>query len=174
MAKILIVGLTPAQQAQRKHKLALIHKAKRDLGFDDSFYRDLLEQITGRRSAAELTLRELDTVINHLRSKGWKTGDKSPSSSHLPPQWKKPHHLATALWIELGKAGKIQDGSDYALQEFAVKFLGPKQVRAVVLPGTRPIEALSDQQCAKLIAALKKIRDWEPADPKAQNGEEKK
>jgi len=36
-------------------KLAVIHIVKRELGLSDEEYRDILQQLTGRRSARELT-----------------------------------------------------------------------------------------------------------------------
>jgi len=52
--------------------LAKIHIAKKDLGLGEDIYRDTLESLTGKRSAAELSDRQIIVVINHFKAKGWK------------------------------------------------------------------------------------------------------
>jgi phage gp16-like protein len=51
--------------------LAKIHIAKKDLGFDDETYRGLLYDRCGKRSAKELSDRQIVQVIRELVTKGW-------------------------------------------------------------------------------------------------------
>lgn len=58
--------------AQRKGMIAKIHIAKQQLGLDDDVYRALLVNLTGQRSAAQLSLMQLERVLTELKNKGWK------------------------------------------------------------------------------------------------------
>ena len=50
--------------------LAKIHIIKKDLALDDDLYRDALEAATGKRSAAEMSDREIVKAIHDLVAKG--------------------------------------------------------------------------------------------------------
>ncbi len=52
----------------RWRKLAKIHVQVKELGMDDDTYRDMLESVTGKRSAKELDDAGLDAVLNRLAS----------------------------------------------------------------------------------------------------------
>lgn len=69
----------------RQRDLAKIHIAKKQLGMDDETYRELLFNIAGVRSAADLDGRGRSAVIKHLRRCGFKSSPKRPKgykSSH--------------------------------------------------------------------------------------------
>jgi phage gp16-like protein len=57
--------------AQRKSDLARIHIAKAQLRLDDECYRDMLFQITGHRSAADLDARQRYQVLDRMKQCGW-------------------------------------------------------------------------------------------------------
>lgn len=50
----------------RQKDLAIIHSEAKALGLDDDMYRDFLETLTGKRSAAELKGRERQIVIDEM------------------------------------------------------------------------------------------------------------
>jgi phage gp16-like protein len=52
--------------ARRKKDLARIHLLKKDLGLDDDSYRDMLEKLTGKRSAGKLTGPERNKVVLYM------------------------------------------------------------------------------------------------------------
>jgi len=52
---------------RRKKDLAQIHALAKKSGMDDDTYRDMLEQMTKKRSAAQLSNTERFRVIQHLR-----------------------------------------------------------------------------------------------------------
>lgn len=54
----------------RSRKLAAIHIAAGQLGLADDTYRDILERVTGKRSAADLDMREASAVLDELRRLG--------------------------------------------------------------------------------------------------------
>lgn len=54
--------------------LAKIHIAKKELGLDDTEYRELLCGVTGKTSAGEMDNTEAAEVIKVLIEKGWQPG----------------------------------------------------------------------------------------------------
>lgn len=67
----------------RRKDLAKIHIAKKDLGLDDATYREMLFNITGFRSAADLDSKQRWAVIKHLRTKGYRSKHKSAKASGM-------------------------------------------------------------------------------------------
>ncbi|MBI4621073.1 MAG: DUF1018 domain-containing protein [Desulfobacterales bacterium] len=68
-------------QRQRKGLLAKIHIAKKDLCLDDEMYREILEGKPWRvKSAGDLALQGLESLVRHFKSLGWQespvTGEK--------------------------------------------------------------------------------------------------
>lgn len=49
-----------------------IHIAKEQLGLDDFVYKEMLKNITGKESTANMNWKELDAVVVHLKSVGFK------------------------------------------------------------------------------------------------------
>lgn len=64
--------------------LAKIHIAKKELGLDEESYRAALENVTGKRSAADLTNEQVLKAIRHFKDLGW-----TPHASRLTPNAKK-------------------------------------------------------------------------------------
>lgn len=69
---------------RRKTELARIHALKNELGLDDDTYRDLLEQVTGARSAGALDERGRAKVLDRLRSLGAKGHKGTPHNLNSP------------------------------------------------------------------------------------------
>jgi len=66
--------------AQRRRELAAIHMAKRAIfGENDAAYRDALEEMTGARSAGDLTARQRGHVLDLFREGGWQRKAGAPS-----------------------------------------------------------------------------------------------
>jgi phage gp16-like protein len=51
--------------------LAKIHIAKKELGLDDETYRQAIQNLTGKRSAADLTNEQILKCIRHFKDLGW-------------------------------------------------------------------------------------------------------
>jgi len=62
----------------RRRDLAKIHIAKKQLGMDDETYRDMLLDVAGVKSAADLDDRGRSAVIKHLRKCGFTSTSKEP------------------------------------------------------------------------------------------------
>ena len=64
---------------RRTAELAKIHIAKKELGMDEETYRAMLRSVAGVESAAKLTARGRQKILDHLRHCGWKgKGGKQP------------------------------------------------------------------------------------------------
>ena len=61
-----------AQQSRRRAALAKIHIAKKQLAMEDETYRAMLQEVAGVDSAADLDLRGLGKVLDHLAKRGAK------------------------------------------------------------------------------------------------------
>lgn len=70
----------------RRSLLAKVHIAAKALGLEDDAYRDMLEGLTGQRSAGKLTDKQLVLVITALRHKGWKDEDPRPARKKPTPR----------------------------------------------------------------------------------------
>lgn len=70
----------------RRSLLAKVHIAAKALGLDDDTYRDMLEGLTGQRSAGRLTEKQLVLVVTALRKKGWVDEDPRPAKKKPAPR----------------------------------------------------------------------------------------
>lgn len=57
-----------AKKTNRRGMLAKVHILKKDLGMTDDQYRDMLEDLTRKRSAGDLTSAQLARIIDHMSS----------------------------------------------------------------------------------------------------------
>ena len=78
----------------RRSLMAKLHIARKDLGLDEVTYRAMLENLTGKRSAADCTDRQLVMLVAALRKRGWK--DSRPKAPKVRPEFEealgKPRH----------------------------------------------------------------------------------
>ena len=73
-------------------ELAKVHIAKRDLKLTDPLYRGFLNVLFGETSAKDLTHEQVEELLEHFKSLGWKseyaeseTGRKQSESKAPPP-----------------------------------------------------------------------------------------
>lgn len=148
-----------AQTDSRKRLIRLIHVAKRDMGMDEDSYRGLLERETGKRSAADMSVSQLDQVLKAMKANGFKVRKPVSASTNAKVREfpRKPKAevregqkaMITALWIDLWQLGAVRDRTDKALDAFIkrqtgiehLRWLGPHEAHRV-------IEALKDW-CAR-------------------------
>lgn len=65
--------LSAAQKiAMNKANVQKIHIAKKQLDLDDVVYRQMLKNVTGKESTAKMNWKELEAVVAHLKSVGFK------------------------------------------------------------------------------------------------------
>ena len=64
-------GKNDAHARERKALLAKVHIAKKELPLVDADYRALLEYEFNKRSAADLTILELEYLVGYFKAHGW-------------------------------------------------------------------------------------------------------
>lgn len=90
-----------------KPQLALLHTARRQLGWDEETYRDIVERFCGERSAKCLTQRQFDGLIEHIQECGFVLSPAPRYQRATPPEAgpkPTPHQLShlRGLFRELG------------------------------------------------------------------------
>lgn len=63
------------KKSSRNERLAAIHMGKKALNLDEDTYRDMLEHVTGKRSAKDMDMDDLIKVIQHLDQLGFSKRD---------------------------------------------------------------------------------------------------
>lgn len=112
---------------ERTRLIRLVQVGRRSLGLDEETYRELLVQQSGKRSAAELTLQELDKVLLAMKGAGFKPtvkrGVNGGKPKRLSPARGAPTKTAEigvirAIWITMHRHGLLRDGSETALDHY--------------------------------------------------------
>ncbi|MDF0606665.1 regulatory protein GemA [Neisseriaceae bacterium TC5R-5] len=121
----------------RQRLIKLIHVAKRDLALDDDSYRAILMRIGKQTSAADLTIPQLDKVLEYLKTSGFKVRSKSSSRPLASDMDSKK---IRALWLFLCQLGAVRNPSEAALASYvkrltkveALQWLNSEQVVTVI------------------------------------------
>ncbi|WBW63655.1 gp16 family protein [Klebsiella electrica] len=102
----------------RSNAIQIIHIAKGQLALDDGTYRSLLGAVVpGKSSCREMTIIELQNVIQALEAKGFKSKPQRRSKRRMSA----PSDLSLkirAIWKTMFNEGFIRDGGDIALDSF--------------------------------------------------------
>ena len=125
-----------------------VHVACRDLGLDNDARRDLQLVACGKESMRDMDEADLRKVVDHLKSKGWKSGFKRDvKGSFKKAAPRADLRLVHVLWSKLGEAGELRDPTRKGLNSFVRTRFGeawksvpadvdmlrdPKQIEAVV------------------------------------------
>ncbi len=136
------------QPADRQRLIRLIHVAKGKLSMDDDTYRAILQRIGKKASSADLTIPELEKVLEHLKRSGFKVRSKAK-----PPQEKPSRPLAQnpeskkirALWLFLHELGAVKNPSEEALAAYV------KRIARV-----DALQWIDGEQAERLIETMKK------------------
>lgn len=108
---------------QRRADLAKIHLGRKALGWDDSTYRQLLEQVCGVRSAAELDAAGRQRFLQHMARCGW-PGTGKPTGTPDRPVRKAlthPQRKMWSLWQQLADAGLVENRKMPALLAYVTR-----------------------------------------------------
>ena len=130
----------PDPERARKGAIAKIHIARSQLGMGEDAYRDMLERVTGARTAGGLTMPQIEAVLKEMRRLGFR-----PAPARRPMSAKAQIRMIHAVWKDLQPY--LQDGSESALRAFvqrqtrspkhpsgisAPEFLGPVEANKVL------------------------------------------
>lgn len=81
---------------RRNAELAKIHYlARRALGMDEDTYRDVVEMVTGRRSAGDLDQHQRAALLDHLTKLARPKIGAAPTNQEVRPELKKIGALLT-------------------------------------------------------------------------------
>lgn len=122
-------------QKNRGKLIAVIHVGKKELGLDDETYRDMLEHVTGKRSAKELSISELNKVIRDLEQKGFKHeskrsfGTKPDVASQKEPLMRKIEALLADQQLHWNYAKAI---AEQMFNKEALEFCTKKELYRIV------------------------------------------
>ncbi|RQY11139.1 gp16 family protein [Burkholderia stagnalis] len=131
--------------ADRQQLIRLIHVAKRELAMADDSYRAVLRRVGRKESAADLTIPELEKVVEHLKHCGFKVRSKKGARGQAEDEQSK---MIRGLWLELADRGVVQNRSEEALAAFVKR-----------MTGVDALDWLSSPQASRVIEHLKKWRD---------------
>lgn len=110
--------------------LAAIHVGRKALGLDEETYRDLLERVTGQRSAAGMNARQHEAVIAEMRRLGFAPEAREAAG---PKRLDGPFaRKLQALWIAGWNLGLVEDRRDAALLAFVTRQTGLSHTRFLV------------------------------------------
>jgi len=127
-----------------------VQVARRELGLDDDSYRDLVERVTGKRSAGDCSVTQLEALVDELRGKGFKPKRAPKRAGNRKMADGAEVAKARALWISLYHLGVVRDPSEKALAAYAERVTGGRNKG-----GTAALQWLTPQGCYQLIEALK-------------------
>jgi phage gp16-like protein len=114
-----------------RNELAKIHIAIKELGLDDPTYRAILRDRFHQESAADLTNRQAEELLDLFRRKGWR-----PISFGQ-------HGLIHVLWKRLAATGAVAHPEEEALAAFVEHVTGKDELRRLtVAEASRVIERL--------------------------------
>lgn len=121
----------------RRALIAKVHIAKKQLVLDDDVYRQVLERVTGRRSAGDIDDAGLVSVLAEFRRLGWQPA----SNQTRPPRSRNPHvRKVWAVWKALCLSGAVRSPTRAALRAFVLsqtevsdpEWLTPEQANQVI------------------------------------------
>jgi len=112
----------------RKADLAAIHIAKKDLGWDDGTYRDVMFAVCRVRSSAELDFSGRKRWLAHLKACGWKGAGVRSSTRPVRKPLTAVQKKVWSLWQQLFEAGLVQDRTMPALAAYVKRQTGVERI----------------------------------------------
>ena len=135
---------TDVEHSARKGAIAKIHIARSQLAMSDDAYRDLLERVTGARTAGALAMPQLEAVLAEMKRLGFK-----PLPARRPTSPKAQVRMIFGVWKDLQP--HLEDGSDAALRAFCARQTkSPKHPQGVSAP-----QFLGPAEANKVLEGLK-------------------
>lgn len=146
---------SPKADAQRRGLYATISIGCKDLGIDEESRRDMLAaRYGGRRSMTQLSIEQLEDLLDHLKAQGFKPkrkgGGKSDGRDRRGPARAGGRALANApeakkaraLWLSLYHLGVVRNPSESALAAFGKRQTGKEALQWIKGDWHLVIEAL--------------------------------
>jgi phage gp16-like protein len=119
---------------RRKKLIQLVHIGKGKMALTDDAYRAFLEGITGKRSSADMSERQLAAVLRAMRKNGFEEAPR-----RVRPEEKGMASLAQLEYIK-GMWGKCaRNKSEGALLAFVNRIAGVKALRFLTVETAREV-----------------------------------
>lgn len=109
----------------RLRLVRLVHVAKREIGLSDDDYRAVLEGAAGKSSCAEMSVSELNEVLQAMKNLGFKV--KKLETKEIEIGWdtsRKQMDYIKGMWVLVAR-----DKSDRALYRFVKRIVGADHPR---------------------------------------------
>ncbi len=107
----------------RRAMIAKVKIGQKQLGWDDDFYRDVLEGRYGKRSATKLADAELVDLLEHMKASGFRPvppRGKRRGSARAPEMTAK----INALWVSAWNVGVVRSPATEARAAFVKRLTG--------------------------------------------------
>ena len=148
--------MTAIKPNPRRHLVKMIHIARTQLGMDEESYRaNLAHYSNGKTSSADMTIPQLETVLEAFKQLGFKPV-KKPGNKRLSPCTAKgpkdERSAIRALWIFMQRAGFIQDGSETALNAWVQRMTAQANGGS----GIAEVQWLHGEDAVKTLNSLKR------------------
>ncbi|MEE2025052.1 gp16 family protein [Alkalimonas mucilaginosa] len=148
--------MTATKPNPRRYLVTMIHIARTQLAMDmDSYRANLAHYGNGKTSCTDMTIPELEAVLEAFISLGFKPVKKagnrrlSPSTKQGP---KDERSAIRALWIFMHRAGFIKDGSENALNSWVQRMTAEANGGT----GIAEVQWLQGEDAAKTLNSLKR------------------
>lgn len=112
--------LAKGKSDSRSKLIGAIRAAAHRKGMSDEHRRDLIERVTGKRSAGDCSLPELGRVLDEM-NRDWRTRNSGEHRSHIGK--------VKALWWTLFWLAEVEDDSDRAITAFVRRQTGISSLR---------------------------------------------
>lgn len=131
----------------RARLIRLIHVARRELQMPEDSYRNVLRTVARKDSAADMNIRQLQDVLDHLKKAGFKVRQAAaaPARQSRPLASDPDHKKIRAIWLMLADMGVVRDPSERALAAYCRR-----------LTRVEALQWINAAQAHKLIESLKK------------------
>lgn len=119
----------------RARDLKIIHAARRQMAWDETTYRAILERVTGKASAADLNAKERQAVLDDFARLGWKVktrkGRRNPGT--VAEDRKKLVNKIEAYLADAQRPWAYADAMAKRICKVdSVRFCDPDQLRKLV------------------------------------------
>ncbi|MCX8957206.1 regulatory protein GemA [Erwinia psidii] len=120
----------------KSNLIRIVHTGKSSLGWDDETYRDVLSRHTGKRSARDCSVTDLEKVVLYMRTQGF----AASSHGRRPRVAGGRKAMLSKIEAMLAEARRPWGYLDGVIEQM----LGEK----------KPVEWLNDEQVRKLMQML--------------------
>lgn len=135
----------------RNRLIQLVHVAKRELNLDEDIYRSVLSDLTDKSSCAKMSIKELEVVIEHFKTVGFKVKARKRYSPKATTNTVGQVAKLRAVWINMHKQGIVRDSSEQALDSYITRMLQGKSATI-----TYHAQFLTPKQAVNVLESLKR------------------